>query len=214
MKYACPAWKKKKEDIYCGTECRCVWKTLWENWWLRGLRHCHWLLTVSHQCPGLNATRGMWECCMWLWVRRWFLPGTTVSSTCYNWLVMPQYVRKSDEKWNSKFLVRRAFLILATSKSKPAQGPYASKALPCSRSLSWSMWENYQWLWVMQWLLPYTLVSSTTNIWLVTTSPQYGRESYKYKYKIQKSKISPTELKVHLLNIERTALTQVYTKVL
>ena len=37
------------------------------------------------------------------WVRRWFSPGTPVSSTCYNWLVMPQQqYGRSDETRNSQ----------------------------------------------------------------------------------------------------------------
>ena len=29
----------------------------------------------SHQCPGSNLDRGMWERCQWLGVRRWFSAG-------------------------------------------------------------------------------------------------------------------------------------------
>ena len=40
----------------------------------------------------------------WLGVRRWFLPGALVSSTCYNRLVATrQYGRKSDKNQYSKF---------------------------------------------------------------------------------------------------------------
>ena len=44
--------------------------------------------------------QGMWVSCQWLVVRRWFLLGTPVPYTSYNWLVTtsPQYGRKSDEK--------------------------------------------------------------------------------------------------------------------
>ena len=49
-----------------------------------GLRHRHWLHTVS---TGSNPVLGMWESWQWLEVRRWFSQGTPVSSTVNNWLV-------------------------------------------------------------------------------------------------------------------------------
>ena len=57
-------------------------------WWPCGLRHCHWLLAVSHHCLGSNPGRGMRESCQWLGVRQWFSLRTLVSSTRYNWLIM------------------------------------------------------------------------------------------------------------------------------
>ena len=63
-------------------------------WWPCGLRRCHWLLPVSHHCKGLNRTRGMWECCQWLGVRRWFAGYCSL-------LQSRQYGRKSDVKRNS-----------------------------------------------------------------------------------------------------------------
>ena len=73
-------------------------------WWPRGLRHCHWLLAVSHHCLGLTPGRGEWVSYQWLEVRLWFSPGTPFSSTSYNWLVasQPQYSRKGDEKTKFK----------------------------------------------------------------------------------------------------------------
>ena len=39
-----------------------------------GLRHCHWLLAVSHHYLGSYPSRCMWESCQWLGVKRWFSP--------------------------------------------------------------------------------------------------------------------------------------------
>ena len=53
-------------------------------WWgpalmINWLRHCHWLLTAS---------QGMWGGCQWLGLRAWFFViGTPISITTYNWLV-------------------------------------------------------------------------------------------------------------------------------
>ena len=60
--------------------------------------------SFSHHCLGSGPTRSMLESCQWLGVRRWFLPGTPVFSTSYNWIVttLLQFGRKSDEKRNSK----------------------------------------------------------------------------------------------------------------
>ena len=42
-------------------------------WWLCGLQCCHWLLAVSHHCPGSSPTQGMWESYQLLGARWWFL---------------------------------------------------------------------------------------------------------------------------------------------
>ena len=65
---------------------------------LSGLKLCHWQSAASKHCLGSDPSQGMWECCQWLWVRRWFSPDSLVSSTTYNWLVMiqPKYGRKSE----------------------------------------------------------------------------------------------------------------------
>ena len=45
------------------------------------------VLSVSHHHPASNPTRGVWDSCQLLGVRLWFSPGTSATSTSYNWLV-------------------------------------------------------------------------------------------------------------------------------
>ena len=73
-------------------------------WWLCGLRYCEWLLAVSNHWLGSNRTRGMWGSCQWLGVRGWFLPGTLVSSTSYNWLVTT-YAIWQKKWWKMNFQI-------------------------------------------------------------------------------------------------------------
>ena len=56
-------------------------------------------LTASYLWLWVRLTLAMWESCQWLGLWRWFLAGTPVSSTSYNWLVTtwPQYGRRSEE---------------------------------------------------------------------------------------------------------------------
>ena len=48
--------------------------------------------------------------------------------------------------------------------------------------ISLTKWESCQWLGGSRWFLPGTMVSSTSFNWLVTTSPQYGKKIYLYRY--------------------------------
>ena len=55
-------------------------------WWPCGLRHCHWLLAVSHHCLGSNPGWGMWESCQWPGMKCWFVPCTLDSSLWFWWI--------------------------------------------------------------------------------------------------------------------------------
>ena len=61
-------------------------------------KRCHWLLAVSHNCPGLNPIRGMWESCQWLGDRQWLPPGTPVSSARHKYLPSEWLSRTMTEK--------------------------------------------------------------------------------------------------------------------
>ena len=46
-----------------------------------------WNEWSPRQCPCSTPDPGIWVSCKWLGLRRWFSPGTPVSSTTYNWLI-------------------------------------------------------------------------------------------------------------------------------
>ena len=107
------------------------------------------------------ASRGMWESCQWLGVRWWFSPGTPVSSTRYNWLVMNklQYGRKRDEK--SFVLANWAIISIRVNFIF-----FIFQVLSTSSCLSPSLhlWHQCPWSW--------TMVSPSISVQPVPSPPE------------------------------------------